>query len=844
MLTTILLTLVPSFAQTHSPPLLFEANGGRYGPDVAFVARARGQAVHLRAGGFDLALLPPPGHPEDSPALGLAFAYEGGAAASLRGAHPLPTRVHHFRGTDPAAWSTGNPTYAAVEVDDVWPGVDVRFYESGGDVEHDFVLEPGVDPGVVVLRVDGAGGLSIAPDGRLVVPTAHGPVHLSAPVVSQGTEPIEGRFRLVAEDRFGFELGAYDTGRELVIDPILEYATYVGGTGWDRPFDVVTDGDGASYVCGGTWSTDLPTSSGVLQPFLASHEDAFVAKLSPSGDQYEWITYFGGDDTSFSTQANDEARAVGLDSAGNVVLAGITQAKDLPVTPGAHKLQPGWIDGFVAKLSADGATVLAATYFGGFSAFGHDRVLGLALDADDRVHLTGQTDGFSFPASVGQTTYGGSSDGFVAVLSADLTTLEWATFHGGSGTDAGCDIELDALGRIYVSGITTSANLPTVGALQPGMRGSGDATLARFSSGGLLEYSTFVGSEGPLEGGFLEQGPGLAVEPSSGVAWLASWVSAPYPDVTPSAVDTTFVEDEGLVLAVDTDLAGAASLLHATYLGGSDPDMLFDAELDSEGDVWVAGASLSPDFPVLDAWQPCSKGSDEALLAELAPDGTLLQATLFGASNQESNLQQVRLDVSATDELTLVCRTASDDLATSGAADTTFGGGSILGQAPLDGYLARFTPQAAPSASASVRAACSGGAPTSSLVPVDPAPVLGSPFEVALGDPLGQSGLAPGVTLGVWAISKAPAIGYPCGLPLAGFGIGGGTTELLVSALPSDLVWFGSPEIWFGPGNPTQHVVSVPCNSALLGLPLYTQGYLTDGVSVVVTDGLDLVLGS
>src|SRR5207244_1840388 len=262
-------------------------------------------------------------------------------------------------------WRTNVPTYARVEYRDIYPGVNLVYFGDQRQLEYDFVVRPGASPKAITLGFQGADKLEVDAQGDLVLHTAVGAIRQRRPFVYQevggARREIAGGYVLRGAGRVGFQVAAYDRSQPLVIDPVLSYATYLGGSRNDTAYGIAVDASGNAYVAGITDSTDFPTTAGAFQPtFGGGSGDAFVTKLAPTGSALAYSTYVGG-------SALDRARGIAVDALGNAYVTGLTVSTDFPTTAGAFQTGcpgPSCGAGFVTKLNPPGTTLVYSTYLG------------------------------------------------------------------------------------------------------------------------------------------------------------------------------------------------------------------------------------------------------------------------------------------------------------------------------------------------------------------------------------------------------------------------------------------------------------------------------------------------
>lgn len=560
----------------------------------------------------------------------------------------LPGKSHYFLGRDPARWRTDVPQFARVRYAAVYPGIDLVYYGAEGrrELEYDFVVAPGADPGRIRVAYRGTQRVRTDRDGNLRIEVSGGEIVHRKPWVYQdladGTRrTIAGAFRLLSSTEIGFALGAYDRSRPLVIDPVLSYSTFLGGTAANEEIDAIAvDSTGAVYVAGFTNSTDFPVTPGAARTTFAGNTDAFVAKLNPTGTALLYATYLGG--ASF-----DEPYRLRVDAAGTAYVAGRTTSADFPVTPGAaQSAHGGNRDAFVVHLDAQGSTLLYATYLGGAGDELTDAgTTGFEVDANGNVYVAGTTSSTNFPTSPGapQASRGNPNgaqfdeDAFLTKLNPAGTAILFSTYHGGSGLEATGTFEplaVDAGGSAWIAGTTRSADLPTsAGAFDATFAGpasSDDAFVARFDSvAGTRTYSTFLGAAGD------DMPASLVVDASGSAIVVGSTSSTAYP-TTAGAFDTTYNGGpfDGFVTKLNPQ---GTALAWSTFLGGGGQERVSFAKLHASGDVFLAGETQGG-FPTTPgAAGTTLRGTRDGFVTRLSGGGsTLVFSTLVGSTDADA----------------------------------------------------------------------------------------------------------------------------------------------------------------------------------------------------------------
>jgi acetyltransferase-like isoleucine patch superfamily enzyme len=668
-------------------PLSFEANQGQTDSRVKFVSRGQGYALFLTSTEAVLALSkgnkeadrraddpaakrPPTASAPTEHAMVRIKLSGAGGQAQISGADKLPGTANYFIGKNPKQWHTGVPTYARVKYAGVYPGVDLVYYGNQGQLEYDFVVAPGADPKPIALSFAGARRLHLDKGGNLVIEVGGTQIVEHAPVIYQEIDgvrrPVAGGYKLKDRHTVGFELASYERDRPLVIDPVLTYSTYLGGSREDYGHRIAVDSSGNAYVTGYTSSTDFPTTAGAFRTAFGGYYDAFVAKLDATGTALSYSTYLGGSSSDFGY-------AIAVDASNNAYVTGYTYSTDFPITAGAFQTSRNGssYDAFVAKLDATGTGLSYSTYLGGSSGdFGY----AIAVDASNNAYVTGQTYSTDFPITAGafQTSRNGSSyyDAFVAKLDAAGAALSYSTYLGGTGSDTGYAIAVDASNNAYVTGYTTSTDFPTTpGALQTAFGGGYDAFVAKLNAAGTSEsYSTYLG------GSANDIGLVIAVD-SSGKAYVTGYTQATDFPTTAGAFQTASGGGiDGFVTKLD---ATGTTLSYSTYLGGSGTDRAFSMAIDGWGNAYVTGSTTSTNFPITaDAFQTTlGGGTYDAFVIKLDAAGTTLSYSTYLGGSGNDNGNGIAVDASNNAYVTGETYSTNFPI-TAGAFQTTFGGGS------------------------------------------------------------------------------------------------------------------------------------------------------------------------
>ncbi|HEX7154398.1 MAG TPA: SBBP repeat-containing protein [Thermoanaerobaculia bacterium] len=655
-----LLLWVPAQARTTAGaaaygrlPMHFEPNHGQTDARVRFVARGAGYAFFV-TDSESVAVLQKRG---SAPAVLRMQLLGANHQPHIAGAAPFAGKSHYFLGRDPSQWRTHVPHFGQVRLSGVYDGIDAVYYGNQGELEYDFVVAPGSDPRQIRVRFDGAERIDLDANGDLVLQLAAGEVRQRAPFVYQERDgsrhAVPSRYRRLGAREFGFRLGAYDRALPLVIDPVLAWSTYLGGSGVDAAHDLAVDSGRNVYLTGSTGSTNFPTAN-ALQAANAGAEDAFVAKLNPAGTALVYSTYLGG-------SLFDSGHEIVVDPAGNAYVAGRTESNDFPTANALQAAFGGARDAFVAKLNPAGSALVYSTYLGGSNV---DAAFGLAVDDTGSAYVTGDTFSANFPtANALQAAHGGNLDAFVSKLNPAGSALVYSTYLGGSGGEQAGAIAVDGLRNAYVAGATSSTNFPTANALQASYAGGGlDAYVAKLNPAGTaLVYSTYLG------GSDLDSAFDLAVDGTGSAHVTGDTISTNFPTANALQAAKGGVYD---AFAAKLNPAGNA-LVYSTYLGGSSNDHGFGIAVDAGGQAYLTGRTASADFPTANAMQPLNAGATDAFVTTLNAAGTALVDSTYLGGTQADDARSIAIDATGVYVAGL---TNSSDFPTVNPLQASFGG--------------------------------------------------------------------------------------------------------------------------------------------------------------------------
>lgn len=677
-------------------PLSFEVNQGQTDNRVRFLSRGKGYILFLTPTEAVLSKTvasQEKGKKSQSTNVLRMRLLDANPDVRVTGTDELPGKSNYLLGRDPKKWRTNIRTYKKVAYEQIYPGIDLVYYGNQRELEYDFVVNPGADPRLIHLQINGARELHSTQQGGVMLLTEGGEFTLEAPRVYQEIagrkHSVRGEWVIRRKNELAFQLEHYDHSKSLVIDPVLLYSTYLGGAQTEVGNGIAVDTAGNAYITGITTSADFPTANPLPAPnnALQGAEDAFVTKLNADGSALVYSTFLGG-------TASDEGGAIAVDSSGNAYITGFTNSDDFPLVNPVFSnrcislTQCATV--FVSKLSSAGNSLLFSTFADG--AYGR----GIAVDSANNIYTTGNTfDGYEATANAYQTTYGGGANSGDAFLTAYNSSgaVTYATYLGGRADDVGQGIAIDANGKVHIVGQTQSSNFPVLNPLPApnnALQGSDDAFVTEMdptlSGAASLIYSTFLGGTGN------DKANGVAVD-ASGNSYVGGWTDSTDFPTTAGAYQTgcTGACSGGSDAFVAKLSPAGNSLVYSTYVGGGSIDQANALAVDTAGNVFITGFTDSFDFPTLNAFQDsCGIGCDgtgDAFVTQLNSSGTaLVYSSYLGGSGDEFG-QAIAVD--SADEAFVTGYTFSGDFTTLNPLQPALNGSQ-------DAFVAKITVGAPP----------------------------------------------------------------------------------------------------------------------------------------------------
>jgi len=608
-------------------PLYFTENMGQWNNEIIFKAEIPGVNLILTPNGVCYRLTRiiddgRSGQTRKAVTLTAKLTFPGSnTGPKLTGEGLTAYKCHYLRGNDPALWQVDVPNYQSLVYDNIYPGIDLRYFSRDRRVEYDFIVVPGADPSKIKIQYEGIDSLSVNGSGELVVETAWNRITEHRPYVYQYIDnrrvTVESEYVLYGDNAFGFRLKTgYDTGQPLVIDPMISFSTYLGGGELDEGYGIAVDDSGYVYVVGSTYSENFPVLDPIQDTLTTELQyDIFVTKLNNTGNDLVFSTYLGG-------VADDWGRDIALDSNNNIYLTGRTHSSDFPTYNPYQSVLAG-VDVFLTGLNSRGDSLVFSTYLGGS---GYDEAHALALDRDGNIYITGETVSSDFPTVNPYASDQGLADAFITKFDSLGSVLLYSTYLGGDDIDRAFDIAVDSASHAYVTGLTRSFIFPIQNSIQNKNGGEEDIFVSKFDiDGDSLLFSTLLGDDS------MEYGYAIALDSLDNI-YIAGETKSPNLDIT-NGYQISLNGGSDIYLA---KIDGSSYMMdYSTYLGGADDDRALDIAVNEANKVYLTGMTNSSDFPIVDPLQSYQSGSDIFMTQLNMGTNQLVYSTYLGGEDED-----------------------------------------------------------------------------------------------------------------------------------------------------------------------------------------------------------------
>lgn len=613
--------------------------------------------------------------------------------------------------------------YNEITYNGVYDGIDVKYYGSKGHLKYDVIVEASADVSRFKMRYDGASNVSLKGNKLVVVNTfntAEESIPLAYQIINGKQVEVACEYRLEGTIvSFDFPEG-YDSNYELVVDPTLIFSSYSGSTTNNFGFTATYDNDGALYGGGIAFGSGYPTTVGTYNENFSGGRDIAISKFSADGSALVYSTYIGGSSV-------DVPHSMVINGSNELVILGTTSSNNYPVSANAYDDSfaggtpadfssngTDYVNGtdiIISILSADGSSLIGSTYLGGSAndglneetiatlTFNYGDVFRgeVIVDDADNIYIASSTRSSDFPVTSGaiDQSLGGVQDVCVAKFNSDVSNLDWCTFLGGNGPDAGYSLKLNSANEVYVTGGTLGQGFPTTGsALNTSYQGGqADGFIARLNNdGSTLLNSSYIGTSSYDQSYFVEvdhddevylYGQSSGSYPITGSPYFNSngkqFIQKLSPDLSTSIMSTVFGSGANEInISPTAFLVDVCKRIYISGWGGA------------TNDAWNSNAGSTLNMPITqDAFQSVTDTSDFYFMVLESNASSLLYATYFGGiginEHVDGGTSRFNSQGVIHQAVCAGCQNSDDFPTTTGAVSNTNGStGCNLGVIKLD----------------------------------------------------------------------------------------------------------------------------------------------------------------
>lgn len=602
------------------------------------------------------------------------------SSALIQKEEALPSYTNYYTTSCPQG-ALNVKSYSQILYKNIYPGIDLKWYENSGDLKYDYYVAAGADYKAIQFEINGAENISVTADGELNISTPLGTITEQRPVVMQNNKVLSASW-IINNNTISFDIKNADPSLPLIIDPLVRlWGTFYGGSGIDDAWYTNLDGSGNVFITGSTTSASNIATSGAQQTTyagLTNHADGYIVKFSPAGVPL-WATYYGG-------TGDDYAAESVVDASGNVFLTGGTTSTNTGVisTSGSYQQTAGGGtpgDAFLVMLNSSGARQWG-TYYGGSNM---EAGYGISIDNSGNIYITGatqSTNAIATPGSYQPALSGGTgvTDGYLAKFNT-AGVLQWGTYYGGTQNDMGWDCLNNAAGDVYFSGVTASNNgISTPGSHQPAFGGGNDAYFAKFNASGVLQWATYYGGNGT------EDGINMSLDASGNIYSTGRTTSSTGTVIASSGSQQSTFGGGTDAYLVKFDPTGTR--LWGTYVGGTGIDLGYTAVTDATGNVYLIGSTTSTSGTLVASTcgyqSTYGGGNSDAFLVKFTSSGSRVWGTYYGSPAREY-ATDCRVDASGNIYMVgIAYGTLANAVSSSNGYQYLYGGGAS------DAFLVKF----------------------------------------------------------------------------------------------------------------------------------------------------------
>lgn len=535
----LMLSFCFGFYSVSAQDATFIPNNGQWAGEFDYKTNLSSGAVFFDKSGFYSLVAPGEGHhlhslnnhkstPEAQKAVNIRMDWVGAQTKNLTPENATTYYHNYILGKDPSLWKTRVPVYKALVYEDIYPGIDAKYYSIDGQFKYDLFLDPGSNASSIKMKYTGISSLSVSRN-HLTIKTALGELEEWIPEAYQEIGDHKKKincYYVLEGNTVGFRLGKHDANYPVIIDPILVFASFTGSIADNFGFTATYDNDGNFYGGGAALEIGFQGTPGVVQiPFGGGPMDVTINKFSDDGTGLLFATHLGGSRT-------DAPHSLNITPQNELLILGNTDSDNFPTTSGAF--QTNFVEGpsfynpsnfpfyhkgsnaFIAKLSSDGTNLISSTLLGDSLGDGvnikvyrnyGDRFRGDILSLPNgNIAFTSSSLSKNLPLNTnGINTTGTDQNAIVVVMNPSLSQIVWGSYFGGDGNETGYSIKSDGT-FLYVGGSTNSSSLPSsTGGLNANSLGKLDGYIAKFQiSNGNLIQTTFIGGAESDQAFFLD----------------------------------------------------------------------------------------------------------------------------------------------------------------------------------------------------------------------------------------------------------------------------------------------------------------------------------------------------